>query len=114
MSQLPHDALKGAPIDPTLPFDPAALADKYLAERDKRLQWNVGTQQYQVMEDGSEPLGKDFWTDNKEPRSPVTESRDALVVGGGFGGLLQAIALIKRGVTNIRIIERGGDFGGTW
>jgi cyclohexanone monooxygenase len=35
-------------------------------------------------------------------------------VGGGFGGLLAAARLREAGVKDIRIIEKGGDFGGTW
>src|SRR5204863_245411 len=32
----------------------------------------------------------------------------------GCGGLLAAARLQKAGITNIRIIEKAGDFGGTW
>ena len=37
-----------------------------------------------------------------------------VVIGGGFGGLLAAARLREAGVTDLRIIEKGGDFGGTW
>jgi cyclohexanone monooxygenase len=37
-----------------------------------------------------------------------------LILGGGFAGLLSAVALKKAGVQDIRIIEMGGDFGGVW
>ena len=37
-----------------------------------------------------------------------------VIVGGGFGGLLAAARLREAGVKDIRIIEKGGDFGGTW
>ena len=37
-----------------------------------------------------------------------------VIVGGGFGGLLAAARLHEAGVEDIRIIEKGGDFGGTW
>ena len=36
------------------------------------------------------------------------------MIGGGFGGLLAGARLREAGVANIRIIEKGGDFGGTW
>ena len=39
---------------------------------------------------------------------------DVVVVGGGFGGMLAAARLREAGVDDIRIIEKGGDFGGTW
>ena len=37
-----------------------------------------------------------------------------MVIGGGFGGLLAGARLREAGVEDIRIIEKGGDFGGTW
>ena len=36
------------------------------------------------------------------------------MIGGGFGGLLAGARLREAGVEDIRIIEKGGDFGGTW
>ena len=37
-----------------------------------------------------------------------------MVIGGGFGGLLAGARLREAGVEDVRIIEKGGDFGGTW
>ena len=37
-----------------------------------------------------------------------------MVIGGGFGGLLAGARLREAGIDDIRIIEKGGDFGGTW
>ena len=39
---------------------------------------------------------------------------DVAVIGSGFGGLGAAIALRKRGVTNVALFERADDLGGTW
>ncbi len=36
------------------------------------------------------------------------------MIGGGFGGLLAGARLREAGVQDIRVIEKGGDFGGTW
>jgi cation diffusion facilitator CzcD-associated flavoprotein CzcO len=36
------------------------------------------------------------------------------VVGGGFGGMISAIELTELGITDFRIVEKAGDFGGTW
>ena len=47
-------------------------------------------------------------------RAPLTDEVDALVIGGGFGGLMAAARLREAGVERIRIVEKGGDFGGTW
>src|SRR5450432_1087801 len=35
-------------------------------------------------------------------------------IGGGFAGLATAARLTEAGVKDVRIIEKGGDFGGTW
>jgi len=35
-------------------------------------------------------------------------------IGGGFGGLQMGARLREAGVEDLRIIEKGGDFGGTW
>ena len=37
-----------------------------------------------------------------------------MIVGGGFAGMLTAIDLGKHGITDVRIVEKAGDFGGTW
>src|ERR1043166_62113 len=47
-------------------------------------------------------------------RPALHEELDVLIVGGGFGGLLAAARLQKAGITNLRIVEKAGDFGGTW
>jgi cyclohexanone monooxygenase len=41
---------------------------------------------------------------------------EVLIIGGGFSGLLTAVRLIEMGLAldDLRIVERGGDFGGTW
>jgi cation diffusion facilitator CzcD-associated flavoprotein CzcO len=36
------------------------------------------------------------------------------LVGGGFAGLVTAARLVEAGVRDVRVIEKGGDFGGTW
>ena len=36
------------------------------------------------------------------------------MIGGGFGGLLAGARLRQAGVESIRMIDPGGDFGGTW
>ncbi|WP_210649123.1 NAD(P)/FAD-dependent oxidoreductase [Nocardioides sp. SYSU D00065] len=41
---------------------------------------------------------------------PVT----VLVIGSGFGGQLSAINLLRRGITDFRILERRDFMGGTW
>ncbi len=46
--------------------------------------------------------------------TPCHEEVDAVIVGAGLGGLQAAARLAQQGVTNVRIIDKAGDFGGTW
>ncbi len=48
------------------------------------------------------------------PRAPITDTVECLFIGGGFSALLTAARLREKGVESIRIVERGGDVGGTW
>ena len=101
---------------PPPPFDPVQLKEKYIAERDKRLKHGGGINQYRLVEtDGIfAHMLKDPWTKPGFTREPISEQVDVMIVGGGYGAQLVAVRLIEHGVTNIRMIEKAGDFGGTW
>jgi cyclohexanone monooxygenase len=47
-------------------------------------------------------------------REPVVDVVDAVVVGGGFGGLLCGARLREGHLNRVRIIDQAGDFGGVW
>lgn len=55
----------------------------------------------------------DPWTKDGE-REPLRDHTRVIVIGGGFGGLLQGARLFEQGIKDTRTIETGGDFGGTW
>jgi cation diffusion facilitator CzcD-associated flavoprotein CzcO len=102
------------PLDTAdLDFDPAALRAKYEAERDKRLRAD-GNDQYVEVKGDFQHYIDDPYIEAPIVRGPLTDEVDALVIGGGFGGLLAAARLREAGVEKIRIVEKGGDFGGTW
>jgi len=94
-----------------LGFDPNALREKYRAERDRRLRAD-GNEQYIDISRFSHYL-EDPYVERVE-RAPLADEVEVVVVGGGFGGQLAAARLKEAGVTDVRIIEKGGDFGGTW
>ena len=95
-----------------LGFDPAALKRKYLAERDKRLRAD-GNEQYVEIAGRFAHFLEDPYV---EPvaRAPLACEVEVAVIGGGFGGLLAGARLREAGIDDIRIVEKGGDFGGTW
>lgn len=97
-----------------LPFDPAELRRKYLAERDKRLAVGGGLAQYRLIEGHLNHLLIDPWVEPGFTREAVEETVEVVVVGGGYGAQLVCVRLIEAGITNIKIIEKAGDFGGTW
>jgi cation diffusion facilitator CzcD-associated flavoprotein CzcO len=98
---------------PDLGFDPDVLREKYRLERDKRLRAE-GSDQYQEVSGDFSHYVDDPYVQTPISRAPLTDTMDVVVIGGGFGGLIAAARLREAGVEKIRIIEKGGDFGGTW
>jgi heterodisulfide reductase subunit A-like polyferredoxin len=96
-----------------LGFDPAALREKYLAERNKRLRADAN-EQYVEIKDRYAHYLDDPYVAPGFTRAALTDKVDVVVIGGGFGGMLAAARLREAGVDDIAIIEKGGDFGGTW
>jgi cyclohexanone monooxygenase len=96
-----------------LDFDPAALKAKYLEERNKRLRADGNEQYVEIKGDYAHYL-EDPYVEPGFTRAPLTDEVEVVIVGGGFGGLLAGARLREAGVEDVRIIEQGGDFGGTW
>lgn len=117
-----------------LDFDPDEMKKKYREERDKRIRPD-GNEQVrnpsgvvqlhptstfrplnhptQYIDISTHP---EFLIDpytKAVPRPANTEEIECVILGGGFGGILAAVRLIQRGVTNFKIVEKAGDFGGT-
>ena len=95
-----------------LEFDADALREKYRQERDKRLR-DEGNEQY-VEVSGRFAHFTDDPHVERSARKPLTDEVEVVVVGGGFGGLLAGARLREAGVEDLRVIDKGGDFGGTW
>jgi cation diffusion facilitator CzcD-associated flavoprotein CzcO len=93
-------------------IDHDALRAKYAEEREKRLR-PEGNDQY------VEPTGRfaHFVDDpyvTPDPREPVHDHVTVAVLGAGFGGLATGARLKDAGVTDVRLVEAGGDVGGAW
>jgi cyclohexanone monooxygenase len=93
-------------------IDKDALRRKYAEERDKRLRPD-GNDQYIRLTDRFAHYLDDPYTPVAE-RAPVTDHVTVAFIGGGFAGLVTGARLVEAGVDDVRIVEKGGDFGGTW
>jgi len=93
-------------------IDKERLRQKYREERNKRLRPDGNDQYLQIKGQLAHYLD--------DPYTPVTEraaKTDHVTfafIGGGFAGLATAARLTEAGVKDVRIVEKGGDFGGTW
>ncbi|MEZ5559967.1 MAG: NAD(P)/FAD-dependent oxidoreductase [Pseudomonadales bacterium] len=93
-------------------IDKQALRAKYREERDKRLRPD-GNDQYLELKGQLAHYLEDPYTPLVE-REPLTDHVTVAFIGGGFAGLVTGARLVEAGVKDVRIIEKGGDFGGTW
>ena len=93
-------------------FDPDALREKYRLERDKRLRADGNAQYLEIAGEFSDYLHDPYVAQEERPslRDDVTVG----IIGGGFAGLITAANLVQEGIDDFRLIEKGGDFGGTW
>ena len=86
-----------------LDFDPDALHEKYLAERDKRLREDGIAQYVEVKAEFSHYVD-DPYVEPGFTRAPVFDDVEFTVIGGGFGGLLMGARLREAGVERIRMV----------
>jgi heterodisulfide reductase subunit A-like polyferredoxin len=93
-------------------MDKEALKRKYKEERDKRLR-SEGNEQYIEIKDQLAHYLEDPYIP-RTSRDSVTDHVAFTFVGGGFSGLVTGARLVEAGITDVRILEKGGDFGGTW
>jgi cyclohexanone monooxygenase len=102
----------GSPAKPGGGIDTEALRRRYRAERDKRLRPD-GNDQYLRLTGALAHYLDDPYTPKTE-REPKTDHAAVVCIGGGFAGLITGAQLKQAGLADVRIIEKGGDFGGTW
>ena len=101
------------PTPEELGFDPEELRNKYRFERDKRLREDGNDQYIEISGDFTNYID-DPYVDSTPDRQPLTDETEIIIVGGGFGGLITGARLSEAGFEDLRIVEKGGDFGGTW
>ncbi|HEX2849801.1 MAG TPA: NAD(P)/FAD-dependent oxidoreductase [Acidimicrobiales bacterium] len=100
------------PTPASAPIDKEALRRKYAEERVKRLRPD-GNDQYLRLTGRFAHYLDDPYTPVVE-RAPLTDHVTVAFIGGGFAGLVTGARLKEAGVDSVRIVEKGGDFGGTW
>jgi cyclohexanone monooxygenase len=93
-------------------IDIEALKRRYAEERDKRLRPD-GNAQYLQLKGQLAHYLDDPYTPMVD-RAPRTDDVVVAFIGGGFAGLVTGARLKEAGIDDVRIIEKGGDFGGTW
>ena len=99
-------------MNETVTVDNDAIRRKYREERDKRLRPD-GNEQYLEIKDQLAHYLEDPYTP-LTPREAVSDHVTVAIIGGGFAGLVTGARLKEAGIDDVRIIEKGGDFGGTW
>ncbi len=97
--------------DEPLPLD--EMRKRYEQERQKRLRPD-GNDQYKELTGDYADFDRDPFVEPGFTREPVAEDVEVVIVGGGFAGMLTAINLTKAGMRDFRVVEKAGDFGGTW
>ena len=99
-----------------LGFDPEQLAQRYAQEREKRVRADAESQFVEITNES--PFANRFLADDpySEPteRAPIIDETDVIIIGGGWVGMMTAARLQQAGITDVRIVESGADFGGTW
>jgi cation diffusion facilitator CzcD-associated flavoprotein CzcO len=92
--------------------DYATLRGRYAQERAKRLRPD-GNDQYLELKGDFARLLDDPYTERVE-REPKRDHVTVAFIGGGFAGLVTGARLKEAGIDDVRIVEKGGGFGGTW
>lgn len=105
---------QGSPLGQDIDFDPDALRRRYQEERDKRLRADGEAQYLELAGSLARYAEEDPYADPNFTRAPLSDEVEVAIIGGGFSGMLAAARLREAGVDGFRIIEAGGDFGGTW
>jgi cyclohexanone monooxygenase len=94
-------------------IDLPALRKKYRQERDRRIRPDGEEQYVEVSDRFADFAEVDPYSPQIE-RDAVSIDIDVAILGGGFAGMMAAAHLSAAGIEDFRIIELGGDFGGTW
>jgi cyclohexanone monooxygenase len=89
------------------------LKRKYRDERAKRIR-DDGNNQFREVVGEFAKYVEDPYVTPGFVRDALDVDVEVLLIGGGFGSLVLACELQKVGFGDIRVVDKAGDFGGTW
>jgi cyclohexanone monooxygenase len=90
-----------------------AVRERYAFERTRRLRAD-GNDQYLHLDNETSHFLDDPYVDRAAARAPILREVTTAIIGGGFGGMMCGARLSEAGVDDFLIIDKAGDFGGTW
>ena len=95
---------------------PTIQADELRARYDEELakRMSRGVREYRSLRDLNKDFDADPFVEPGFTRDAVVEETDVVIVGSGWAGMTTAAYLTKQGITSYRMIDKAGDFGGTW
>ena len=93
-------------------LDLDGLRRRYAAERDKRIRPD-GNSQYVPTTGRFAHLGNDPFT-VRAGRAAKHDHVTVTIIGGGLAGLVTGARLREAGLDDLRIVDKGGAFGGVW
>src|ERR1700730_3539266 len=93
-------------------YDPQEIIRRYAYERDVRLRPERNSQYIETTAEFSHYADDPYAV--RVERAPLHDHVEVAITGGGIGGLMAGARLREACFEDIRIIEKGGDFGGTW
>ena len=93
-------------------IDAEALRAKYRIEREKRLRAD-GIDQFIEIKGRYAHYLDDPYVE-VTPREPLTDDVTVALIGAGLSGLVVGARLVQAGITDVRLIDKAGDVGGTW
>jgi len=107
------DTVKTEGQQPLVEIDLEALRARYRQERDRRVRAD-GIGQFVEMVGDYRRYIEDPDMKHARDQPPLDDHVEILIVGAGWSGMVAAVRMLQAGLSDIRLLDNGRDFGGTW